>query len=198
MAKVIILNGAPGAGKDTIAAMLQDYRNDVLVHSFKTPMFDIAKAMLGASLYEQFIGLYDVRSTKETKVGFLCDRSPREFMIWISEEVIKPCFGKMHFGYLASETMSAIDEQIPKYKYIFSDGGFADEVISLIDNGHEVKLIRLHRDGFTFEGDSRSNIHLNPMYYGKGGGEGYSEHDLSLIDGEPETAVKDIIETFLK
>ena len=43
--------------------------------------------------------------------------------------------------------------------YICADGGFASEIKPLIDAGVEVTLIRLHRAGYTFDGDSRSYIH---------------------------------------
>ncbi|WBF80830.1 hypothetical protein DDONNNOJ_00007 [Citrobacter phage BSwS KMM3] len=48
MAKIIILNAPPGAGKDTIGKMISFYSpgEQCRIISFKEPMFDIALAIL--------------------------------------------------------------------------------------------------------------------------------------------------------
>lgn len=189
MAKVIILNGPPGCGKDTIAGIIAD-RFHALTYSFKTPMFEIAKAMLGGVAYEKFMDLYNNRDTKEVANPLLNNRSPRDFMIWISESVIKPDFGKGHFGKLAADSMDFAD-QVCGYgqSVVVSDGGFVDEVLALVNRGHDVTVIRLHREGFTFKGDSRNYIRINP-YHRKNG---YAEFDVALFDGQPERAAGEIM-----
>lgn len=42
MKTAIILNGAPGSGKDTIGCILADTYDHVALRSFKAPMFEIA------------------------------------------------------------------------------------------------------------------------------------------------------------
>ena len=58
MKTAIILNGAPGAGKDTIGCILADTYDHVALRSFKAPMFEIARAILGEANYEYFMFLY--------------------------------------------------------------------------------------------------------------------------------------------
>lgn len=94
MKNVIILNGAPGIGKDTIAEIISrkwQYKN----LSFKQPMFAIARAVLGSTDFARFTARYHDRKHKEVKCDFLGDRSPREFMIHISENFVKPTLAKI-------------------------------------------------------------------------------------------------------
>ncbi|EDJ1279848.1 hypothetical protein GE594_10320 [Salmonella enterica] len=155
-------------------------------------MFDISRAMLGARHYEVFIEAYNDRKRKEKPLECLNGKSPREFMIWISESVIKPQFGNDYFGKRFSDD-AVRNGQI--YPIICTDGGFPDEVIALIQRGHTVKLCRLHRDGYTFEGDSRNYIHLPVGWHGVNG---YEERDYKLTDGVPMKTVLQIESDFLK
>lgn len=191
MAKIIILNAPPGAGKDTIGKLIE-YKSPTHVRqlSFKQPMFEIALAILGAKKYGDFIVAYNDREQKEKPHDFLMGMTCRQFMIWISEDVIKPKFGKDYFGRRFNEI--AMASETPA---ICTDGGFADEIIALIDAGHEVKLCRLHRRGFGFNADSRNYIRMNPAYYGKNG---YKEADFYLVDNQPNITVKNIIYLYLK
>lgn len=61
---IIILNGPPGCGKDTIAAYLTGHRYQAVKASFKQPMFDIAFSMLGVYRYDEFMDLYNDREQK--------------------------------------------------------------------------------------------------------------------------------------
>ena len=193
MAKIIILNAPPHAGKDTIGNKLVDSTRlyHVAQLSFKAPMFEIAKAMLGERDYDRFMAAYNDRSQKEKGQSFLNGKSPREFMIWISEDVIKPQFGNNYFGKRFSERARELGRFNP---IICTDGGFPDEVIQLIEDGHVVKLCRLHREGFTFEGDSRNYIHLPERWHNVNR---YEEADFTLQSGNPLKTVIEIEDRFL-
>ena len=191
MAKIIILNAPPGAGKDTIGNMVERWsREHVVKMSFKAPMFEIALAILGSHDYGKFLDAYNDRERKEKPIDILSGKTPREFMIWISEDVIKPQFGKQYFG-------KRFNQEAIKYVYpiICTDGGFPDEVIALIEAGHNVQVCRLHRENFTFEGDSRNYIQLPIGWHGVNG---YGEHDFFLRDGDPMRTVKEILDKFLR
>lgn len=185
MKKVIILNAPPGAGKDTIGMMLEGHAHQhVVTMSFKKPMFEIALAMLGKHKYCQFLQAYNDRAQKEKPQAFLNGKTPRHFMIWISEAVIKPQFGEQYFGVRFAERA----REYP-YDIICTDGGFPDEIKPLISSGLDVHICRLHRTGFTFEGDSRDYISLGKDYHYR-----LKEHDFILVDGDPMHTVKQIIE----
>lgn len=191
MAKIIILNAPPGAGKDTIGNMVERWsREHVVKMSFKAPMFEIALAILGSHDYGKFLDAYNDRERKEKPLDILSGKTPREFMIWISEDVIKPQFGKQYFGKRFNQ-----EARKSVYPIICTDGGFQDEVIALIEAGHNVQVCRLHRENFTFEGDSRNYIQLPIGWHGVNG---YGEHDLFLRDGDPMRTVKEILAEFLR
>ena len=178
---IIILNGPPGCGKDTIAAYLTGHRYHAVKASFKQPMFDIAFSMLGVYRYDEFMDLYNDREQKEKPQVILGGKSPRQFMIWISEDVMKPVFGDHYFG------RRMVHEMYRDLAVVISDGGFPEEVKPLVKAGHEVHICRLHRDGFTFAGDSRDYIDLSGYHYR------IHHYDFHLQDGKPELAVNEIV-----
>ncbi|EKL2214120.1 hypothetical protein PQ125_002654 [Salmonella enterica] len=192
MAKIIILNAPPGAGKDTIGKMISFYSpgEQCRIISFKEPMFDIALAILGKENYQRFMLAYDDREQKERPQTFLMGMSPREFMIWISEDVIKPKFGKDYFSVRFNQKVKECESPV-----VCTDGGFPDEVIALIESGHEVKMCRLHRRGYSFKNDSRDYIRLPIGWHGVNG---YKEADFYLVDNRPNETVKSIIDLYLK
>lgn len=94
--------------------------------------------------------------------------SIREAMIYVSEVVVKPRWGQDWFGKervrkMESVGWSYVDLDTGKETPIlFTDDScaFVDELHPLIEHlGQEnILLIRIHRDGFTFDGDSRNYI----------------------------------------
>lgn len=187
MSKIIILNGPAGVGKDTIGnALAMDY--NCIPTSFKRPMFEIAASILGARAYSQFMMAYDDRDQKEQPQSFLGGKTCREFMIWISETVVKPLFGNQQFGKLMSEHIRLCDEG---FMFVCTDGGFPDEVIRLVEDGHDVTLVRLFMDGKTFTGDSRDYIRIKESQfpdYKK-----YNEHDVHLVNGDIDGGVMAVV-----
>lgn len=178
---VIILNGPPGCGKDTIA---EEMRNTIGFHkcSFKEPMFTIALSASGISELDWWSRYYD-RSLKEEPWDRLGGLSCREFLIKISEEWIKPVFGPNAFSKLAFS-------QVKPGVSVFSDGGFSEEFNEMVAEfgRRNVKLVRLHRDGYSFAGDSRD--------YLQGEDWGVDVLDYSIRDGEVGHAVSTILEAF--
>ncbi len=80
--------------------------------------------------------------------------SIREAMIYVSEVVVKPNFGMNYFGVARASDLE------PWSVYIDGSCGFAEELPPLIEElGQEnILLLRIHREGCTWEGDSRSYI----------------------------------------
>lgn len=187
--KVIILNAPPGCGKDTIGYAIKSRKPHYELLSFKRPMFEFARAVLGDERYSKFMALYGNRDTKEIPVSWLGGDSPRNFMIWISESIVKPKFGNHHFGTLFAESLPKSNHDVIG---VCTDGGFPDEIHPLIAMGHHVQVIRLHREGYTFDGDSRNYIcfdetarYLDMPYY--------QERDLFIKSGEIDKAVDGVL-----
>jgi hypothetical protein len=158
MRKVIVLNGAPSSGKDTIANFFRE-RLRFSHQEVKQELFDVALAISGIDRVEWFIR-YDDRTfnTKEKPWDKLLGLSQREYLIKISEEWMKPVFGSDIFGKKAGQRIMASSHV--GGEFIFSDGGFQDELDAMsreigTDN---ILLVRLHRDGCNFKNDSRSHL----------------------------------------
>lgn len=178
MAKVIILNGPAGCGKDTLAMALVEMGFAKGTTSFKNPMFNIALAALGPDAYHEFLDGYDDRTRKEKPECFLNGLSRRQFMIAISEQFIKPVLGSDYFGKYLAENLPDGNEV-----FVVSDGGFASEVAPIVAAGHDVRIVRLHREGYTFEGDSRGYLY---------GISDVKDYDTYIIPGGVKSNVMDI------
>lgn len=187
MAKIIILNGPASIGKDTIGnALAKDY--NCTLTSFKLPMFEIAASILGTRAFSKFITAYNDRDQKEMPHDFLGGKTCREFMIWISESVVKPLFGNQQFGKLTSERIQLCDEG---FTFVCTDGGFPDEVIRLVEDGHYVTVVRLFMDGKTFAGDSRDYIRIKESHFPDY--KQYNEHDVHLVNGDIDGGVMAVV-----
>ena len=148
--KVILLNAPALTGKDYAARYLK-LATGGDVKEFKSRIFDIAIAMTGLS-HTEFFTIYNNREKKEKPHTKFFGKSPREFMIWISEDVCKPEFGQDYFGVVASRGISVIKGAI------FSDSGFPIEVapIAEVVGASNVYVVRFTRGGIKFESnDSR-------------------------------------------
>lgn len=178
MKKVIILNAPPNAGKDTIAEVLCE-RLEGQHCEFKAALYETTLDYYGLPSY--FTKYFTDRALKEVpnrmfmeelpvinttnlctftrsvkeyiKVYFAKPLSPREALIHVSEDIIKPVEGKDYFGKKAAEGLK-------DGWNIFSDGGFIEELQPIIDEvGKEhVYIIRFSRKGCSFEGDSRDYL----------------------------------------
>jgi hypothetical protein len=97
---------------------------------------------------------YDDRVLKERAESRLGGLSRREALIYVSEEIIKPKFGKDFFGVKAAQELDNTDN------YCFSDGGFQEELVPIINKlgADNIILIQLTREGCDFSSDSRRYI----------------------------------------
>ncbi len=187
---LIILNGPPGAGKDTLSLALNKAVG-MRTLSFKKPMWEIAEALLGSLKFEEFCDLYHDRATKEQPQAWLAGLSPRQFFIHISENVAKPLFGDEYFGLRLKEDYDDIILSGDSMAVV-SDGGFSTELFPFIKAHEEVVVFRLYREGYSFGGDSRNYLNENQFAY-------FPQHtrpifiDIHLHEGQPEIAVTSIL-----
>lgn len=148
---VVILNGPPSSGKDTIADLLVDRLGKDCHHlRFKTSLYKIVQAIHGISDKR----LEELKLIKEYPQKDLGMFSFREVLIHVSENIIKPNYGINYFGVTAAKSL--------KFGLnIFSDGGFIDEVDEITNKvgTSNVLLIRLHRKGTNYNIDSRSYLY---------------------------------------
>lgn len=184
MLKVIVFNGPPRSAKGEAAKYMVSTINNVegflpaYQREFKDELFKITAAVFNRTLegflkgYDQTLGEYlkekgrtplpheDPKMWYKDYTGIVSQRiginqySKREALIHVSENVIKPFFGQDAFGQMAA---NALPEEGVVF---FSDSGFAEELRPIIEKvGEEnVLVVRLYREGCTFEGDSRDYL----------------------------------------
>jgi len=151
---IIIFNGPPGSGKDKCCEHIEEKG---FIHlSFKKMLFDKTIEYYGVDT-GWFLDEYNNREIKERKENALSGFSRREAMIHVSENILKPEYGKDFFGIEAAKLLEdGLD-------YCFSDGGFAEEIRPVINKcgADNICIIQLTRDGCDFSSDSRKYINGN-------------------------------------
>lgn len=147
----VVFNGPPGSGKDEICKQLIKNSKHVFHKMFKEKLLELTMAVY--NIYDdRFFAIYDDRIQKETPREEFGGLSIRQAMIKVSEEVIKPVFGKKYFGDMAAKNLEL------GYN-LFSDGGFPDELDGIYERtkGNMI-IIQLEREGCDFSSDSRNYI----------------------------------------
>lgn len=154
MKQILILNGPPGCGKDTLANHVVKNIKTAKHLMFKESLYKLA--LDAAGLQSHYTELFTDRQLKEdatTSPFYVAGQkvSPRGWLIHISENLIKPNFGRDFFGDRAASVVAASDSKL----FIFSDGGFKEEILPLIDVGH-VTIIQIKSPNHSFNADSRN------------------------------------------
>lgn len=168
--KFIFINGPAGSGKSTLATMLCEANTKVWRESFAEPIREMLYAVFfpNEGVIERTIDFRDGTIKKRNllqfaglKVNHVCvDPLVRQAMIDFSERYMKPNFGQDIFGQLL---LARCQEQETWYDhFVIDDSGFAPEaqVVIAAAGAEHCLLIRLHRDGCDFVGDSRGYIDL--------------------------------------
>ncbi len=147
---VVICNGPPGSGKDAICDYLKEKNFKHI--EFKSQLFKDVIEYYGVNAQWFFDGY--TRETKDLKESLLDGKSRRESLIHVSENISKVKYGKDYYGKVASNNM------ILNENYCISDGGFIEELSHIINKfgSESIIMLRLYREGSTYEGDSRRYI----------------------------------------
>lgn len=178
---IFILNGPPHCGKDTIAARLVDQIGAIST-MFKFDLYAALAERYGVSL-ARVTSICTNRDTKEYPTMMFHGKTPREALIHISEDILKPLHGKDYFGQCAKKRLQRIlpDPFVDNKLIVFSDGGFEAEIAPLSELD-DVVIVRLYGRG-TFENDSRDYVTNDDFTY----------VDILLQENKPQLAVDELI-----
>jgi hypothetical protein len=163
--KVLILNGPPGCGKDTIARLLC-WLAPVLHGEFKEVLYEeTANFLNNIAAYchtnRDFIKntAQSIRYRNEQRQlkeePWLGGLSVRRWLQITSEMVVKKDRGQDYFGVASADRWHSKGTD-----HVISDCGFIEEVDAVVDRfgAENVYVIRLHREGFSFAVDTRYYI----------------------------------------
>lgn len=178
LSNVVILNGPPKCGKDTLAERLVEHGYKILM--FKDGLYEATAAYYDLPL-EYVAHLCTDRRYKDFPHSAFGSMSPREALIHVSEDVWKPQFGARVFGERLAEAAYDFGN------VIVPDGGFKDE-LNAVEASHNVTVVRLHRKGYDFKGDSRTYAEESWRHY-----QDTRILDLHLEEGEIDKGVSDLL-----
>lgn len=173
--RIILLNAPARAGKSTAAKMLAAGRPGRAVIGFSYHLKRMVHGIyFGKAGWEMDPDVFD--GCKSEPQDVLDGMSWRQAYIHYSENVIKPLHGKEWFG---AQFVRAAKESGADLIAV-PDSGFVQEAERTVrEFGRDnVRLIRIYREGKTFEGDSRSYISLKHA--------GVAENEIHNIEGHPE------------
>lgn len=182
MKKIILLNGPPRAGKDTLGEMYKNKEYFTKVEKFAGPIKAAATAIYCGGNRGLFDS-YDTPALKDTPQPIFMGKTCREVQIAISENFLKPYHGQDIFGRLMVERLKLVD---PITVVVITDSGFMEEAESLVKQFgvDKVFLVRLHRDGYDFSNDSRNYINLDHL--------GVPSIDITNVEGQQESTLDQI------
>lgn len=156
MTQIIVFNGPPDCGKDEAVSYL---KRTFGVHnfSFKAELFALTQKLYCVT--EAQWNAWYTRQGKELPRQELNGKSCRQALIHVSEDVVKPAFGREWFGKVEAHKLTQVASQ-GSLIAACSDGGFNSEIEPLVEafGADNVHIVRIWRDGRTFAGDSRNWI----------------------------------------
>jgi len=187
MASLILISGPPRSGKDTLATWLSHVM-DYKVMKFARPIERALQGFFGMNHHE-----FNERRNKlkDEPWQLLQGKSFRNCMQSFSEDWAKQ-YGSDIFGRIAAYNV-VHDRDEGFNRFVFSDCGFTEEVAPVIRRFmvEEVILVKLFRDGCTYEGDTRNYPDVSQFdgieireYHNNGTEADLFDFGETLIEGE--------------
>lgn len=182
----IIINGAAGSGKDTLGSFLRERLKragyNVIWGRIKDVIYKATAIRYELPDLENWIKICNDPILKDTPMQMLGGKTPRQVLIYESENVIKVIKGETG---VVEECVAELYKEYGEYLLrrsiiVFTDGGFQSETDWLIQSGLTFStpiIIRLGRKGHNFDGDSRQYLSAPNYIFNNR----YAVHFLDLI-----------------
>lgn len=162
---IIMFNAPPQSGKDSCADAIVESIPNVTKVNFKESLYKLTAEILNLDLKFWTTVCQNNQMKDEPMMDLVIGSvthkkaTPREILIHVAENVIKPTYGKNKFAVDALESINAIMKADPtKNIFVTPDCGFDCEATT-IRAGFPygaVKVVHIEREGHTFENDSRN------------------------------------------
>lgn len=161
--KIILFNGPPRSGKNTSADMMCKHlhiKYDVYLHNFADPLKASVHALFGQSPEPR-----SFEYVKDVPIAEFGMRTPRSLYIKLSEEFVKPNFGKKHFAKAAISVLRQLEQTRDGKKPLvvaMPDCGFQIEIDEFLSEFREdnMALVKMTRLGCSFNDDSRNYVNF--------------------------------------
>jgi len=157
--QVILVNGPPRSGKDTVGEILRR-RHGCLVTKFAKQLKEMAHGLhsiVGGDAKPVRHDYFEKR--KDDSCDEFMGATPRQCYIALSENYLKPLYGEDVMGEMLLKSLLGGAQWRTA---VVTDSGFSDEAMVLLRHFgvDSIALIRLHRVDCCFSNDSRGYIHL--------------------------------------
>jgi hypothetical protein len=147
----IIFNGPPSSGKNEGCGFLEVNYNFEKI-SFKEHLIQDTINLFGVS-ENWFLSGYEANK-KLIPEERLRGMSRKQALVYTAEDVMKTNFGLDYYGRKTAEKLNDVSS------YCFSDGGFEDEVLPVINTigTDNICIVQLFREGCSFSNDPRKYL----------------------------------------
>ena len=163
---IILLNGPPRSGKDTVGEIIRKHFGTTVVDKFARILKERTHALYG--LFDNNGKPWEHDSfefSKDSECNSFDGGTPRNAYIAVSEKLLKPLHGENVFGELLASSWLTMFDPLHTCNpltgtFVITDCGFEGEIEELIKRFPyaQVSLISIHRKGCDFSNDSRSYI----------------------------------------
>jgi hypothetical protein len=157
MTKLIILNGPPGCGKDSLANHYGRISLGLVKHiKFAESLKVMTHRLYNVPNPEDYMQFESIKD--EPDYEYFYGLTPRQAYIALSETYIKPTHGKEFFGVQLVQKMAQCKKKAPIQAFSSSDGGLEEELIPVLAycGASNILVVKIERPGYTFKNDSRS------------------------------------------
>ena len=176
---IIFINGPPGSGKDEAADIIRRRVHRSVTVRLSSPLKRGLQELLGLDFQEWNEMLR--QGNKDKPITFHSNVTTRQALIKLSEEYLKPIFGKDIFGQIAVRKMRGLAAS----HYIL-DIGFNEELVPILDkySRGNCRLLRLSRPGCSFDNDSRYYVDVDMLGLGPFWCKIHNEHDKDIFEAQ--------------
>lgn len=160
---ILVLNGPPRSGKDTLA--------NYICRNSKIPFKHLKFATKLKAMTHR---LYDVpkeivptlEQLKDMPTLFFLGLTPRQAYINVAECMIK-AHGNQFFGEHLVKVIKQVSRENNIHHFVISDGGFEEELLPLIKSfgKDSIKIQKIIRKGCSFKNDSRHYLEYCPVEF---------------------------------
>lgn len=182
----VIINGAPGVGKDTLGRLvihnLIHAGVEVIHGRIKDVLYEATARRYDLKDYDHWVDICNDGVAKDLPLAVLAGQTPRQVLQYESEQVIKVRLGEEGVvkQYVANLHTKHGEYKLRRSVIVFTDGGFQSETDYLAESGlpwAKPLITRLCRLGHSFKGDTREYLR-NPkfIYLNQ-----HTENDLNIM-----------------